>query len=48
VRPVGSPMVNLPVHTGEPIGLRMAEISVAGTGFQHFTSAGVVARQLLY
>jgi len=20
VRPVGSPMVNLPVHTGEPIG----------------------------
>ena len=40
--------MNLAVHRGEPIGLEMAEISAAGTGFQRFTSIGAVARQLPY
>jgi hypothetical protein len=41
-------LVNRAVRGGEPIGSQMAEIHVAGTGFQGFTSAGAVARQLLY
>ena len=39
-------LLNLAVHRGEPIGSQMAEIGVAGTGSQSFTSAGVVAHQL--
>jgi len=40
--------MNLAAHRGEPFGSQMAEIGAAGTGFQGFTSAGAVARQLPY
>jgi hypothetical protein len=40
------PTVNLAVHRHEPIGSQMAPMRSADTGFQGFTSAGAVARQL--
>jgi hypothetical protein len=40
--------MNLSVHHGEPVGSQMAETRVSGTAFQRFTSAGAVARQLLF
>ena len=40
--------MNFAVHRGEPTGSQMVEIRVAGSSFQGFTSAGAVARQLLY
>ena len=44
----GRAPMNLAVHCGEPIGSHRAEIGAVGTGFQGFTSAGAVARRLLY
>jgi hypothetical protein len=41
-------LVNFSVHRAEPIRSRMADIHLAGTGFQRFTSTGAVACQLPY